>query len=190
VAQAEIRTIVIEKPDVLEQKSEGNLPIWPVGSETRVFGNTYKMKTLSGDDVYVLVPAIEDGAVRDNLGTDAYKYFDCHSYALGLWNTNTNSGYVFMPAYYSAPDKSAFMKTIEDTKLFHTIREPLETIPQDGTKIISGDIITFGTRMRLPILSRLTEPPNIRVGYAMIQQRSSPRMVPKNSTRGLRLSGG
>lgn len=35
------------------------------------------------------------------------------------------------------------MKTIEDTKLFHTIREPLETIPEDGTKIISGDIITF-----------------------------------------------
>lgn len=63
------------------------------------------------------------------------RFFDCHSFALGTWNTTRKTGYSLVEGSYE--------KVITDRGLFEEIRGPADEIKEDGMKLRKGDIITF-----------------------------------------------
>lgn len=61
--------------------------------------------------------------------------FDCHSYALGTWNTSQGSGYSFF--------EGSFEKVITDKGLFREITEPAKVIKQGDKPLLVNDIIVI-----------------------------------------------
>lgn len=63
------------------------------------------------------------------------RFFDCHSFALGTWNTIRKCGYSLM--------EGSFESVITDRGLFDEIRGPANEIKKAGIELRKGDIITF-----------------------------------------------